>query len=96
MNGFPDALIFPESAKVGRSMNERVVNLAKRAESMMGLDYAAGERANIRQAAGGKIFVSPSTADSILFPLGHPRYGENRYVWSRVDGDVEVGFLLPE
>jgi hypothetical protein len=98
MAPFPDALLFPEAARVGRSMHERVINLSKRCEAMLGLDYAKGERAYLRQATAGRIFVSASPTDTMMFPISHPRSGEARYRWelSTTDDDVKLGFLVDE
>jgi hypothetical protein len=96
MNGLPDALIFPESAKVGRTFNERVANLAKRAEAMLGLDYAAGGRAHIRPAVNERVFVSPSPHENPLFPIGHERERQPRYRWEWQDDDVQFGFFIDD
>ena len=94
MGGFPDALIFPESARSGRSMHERVIALSKRAESILGIDYEAGGRAYVRQATVGRIFVTSDPHDTMYFPIGSERAGEARYRWSKNDDGVEVGFLI--
>ena len=71
--GVPDAIMLPEDRKRGARMIERVASIADIAEPTLAVNHAAGERAYIRLQGNGKLFISKSIVDTILFPKGHPR-----------------------
>ena len=52
------------------------------AEPLLGVDRPSGERAYIRRQPGGRLFVTASPLDTLLFPVGHPREGQSRYHWT--------------
>lgn len=92
----PDALLLPESWKTGQSQLDRIDSILAIAEPLLGVDRAAGQRAYIRRQPGGRLFVTADPADTLRFPLGHPREGNPRYRWApRPDGS-EHGFLVEE
>jgi len=79
--------MFPIAWKRGRRMVDRVASIADIAEPLL------GGRAWIREQPHGRLFISPDFADTILFPMDHPRSGQPRYRWvARPDGS-EWGYL---
>ncbi len=90
----PDAVFLPESAKGGGRIFDRVAAVSKIAEPLLGVDYAAGERAYIRKMPHGRFFVTRSRTDSIYFPTGHPRSGTPRYRWEQQADGAELGYLV--
>lgn len=91
-----DALIVPESWKSGGTQLDRIDSILRVAEPLLGIDRPRGGRAFIRRQPGGKLFITADPADTIAFPVGHPREGRPRYAWtSRPDGS-ERGVLVEE
>ncbi len=96
MNRIPDAVMIPESRKAGSRMVDRVSSILDVAEPLLGVDRGRGERGYIRIQPHGRLFVTRSPADTILYPKGHPRDGQERYLWTPAAGDLELGFLKSE
>lgn len=96
MNTIPDALMIPESRKTGARMIDRVASILDLAEPLLGVDRGRGERGYIRVQPNGRLFVTKSPADTILFPKGHPLDGRPRYRWTAAGDEVELGFLAAE
>jgi hypothetical protein len=92
----PDALMLPEGHKRGRRMVERVASIADIAEPLLQVDRTRGERAYIRLQGNGKLFVSKSIFDTILFPRDHHRDSQPRYRWELQPDGAEFGFLISE
>ena len=92
----PDALMLPEGRKQGTRMVDRVASIAGIAEPLLQVDRARGERAYIRLQGNGKLFVSKSMLDTILFPKDHQRDGQPRYRWELQPDGAEFGFLISE
>lgn len=90
----PDALMFPEGRKQGVRMVDRVASIADAAEPLLGVDRARGERAYIRLQGNGKLFITKSIYDTILFPKDHDRGGQPRYRWELQPDGIELGYLL--
>ncbi len=96
VNRIPDALIIPESQKSGARMVDRVASILAVAEPLLGVDRRQGERGYIRIQPGGRLFITKDPADTLLFPKGHPRDGQERYHWIAGENQVELGFKKPE
>ena len=94
--GKPDALMLPEDRKRGTRMVDRVASIADIAEPVLDVDRTRGERAYIRLQGHGKLFISKSTFDTILFPKDHPRDGQPRYRWELQPDGAEFGYLISE
>jgi hypothetical protein len=92
----PDALMLPEGRKQGTRMVDRVASIAGIAEPLLQVDRARGERAYIRLQGNGKLFVSKSIFDTIVFPKDHQRDGQPRYRWELQPDGAEFGFLISE
>jgi hypothetical protein len=92
----PDALMLPEGRKQGTRMVDRVTSIAGIAEPLLQVDRARGERAYIRLQGNGKLFVSKSVFDTIVFPKDHQRDGQPRYRWELQPDGAEFGFLISE
>jgi hypothetical protein len=92
----PDALMLPEGRKQGTRMVDRVASIADIAERFLEVDRARGERAYIRLQGNGKLFVSKSIFDTILFPKDHQRDGQPRYRWELQPDGAELGYLVTE
>ena len=92
----PDALMLSEDRKRGARMIDRVASIADIAEPLLQVDRAAGQRAFIRLQGNGKLFVSKSIVDTILFPKGHARDGQPRYRWEVQADGSEFGYLIAE
>jgi hypothetical protein len=92
----PDAVMLPEARKCGARMVDRVASIADIAEPLLEVDRARGERAYIRLQGNGKLFVSKSIVDTILFPKDHPRDGQPRYRWVLHPDGAEFGYLVSE
>jgi hypothetical protein len=92
----PDALMLPENRKRGARMVDRVASIADIAEPVLAVDRVRGERAYIRLQGNGKLFVSKSVHDTILFPKDHPRGGQPRYHWALQPDGTEFGYLVTE
>ena len=90
----PDALMLPAALKAGGRMSERVRSICLIAEPILGVDFAAGERAWIRQQPHGRLFISRCKTDTLHFPIGHPRAGRQRYRWERRTDGTEIGFKV--
>jgi hypothetical protein len=90
----PDALMLAESVKTGARMADRVRSVCLIAEGLLGLDYAAGGRAYIRRQPHGRLFITASIEDTILFPNDHPRSGRPRYRWVKQADGSEFGYLI--
>ena len=92
----PDALMLAEDRKRGARMIDRVASIADIAEPLLQVDRAGGERAYIRLQGNGKLFISKSVVDTILFPKGHARDGQPRYHWQVQADGSEFGYLVAE
>jgi hypothetical protein len=92
----PDALILPAARKSGARMSERVRSVCDIAEPLLGVDFAAGERAWIRQQPHGRLFITRNIQDTMLFALDHPRSGQPRYRWVPQADGSEWGYLIPD
>jgi hypothetical protein len=92
----PDALMLSEDRKCGSRMVDRVASIADIAEPLLEVDRARGERAYIRLQGNGKLFVSKSIVDTILFPKDHLRDGQPRYRWELQPDGAEFGYLISE
>jgi hypothetical protein len=90
----PDALMLPEDRKRGARMVDRVASIADVAERVLKVDRARGDRAYIRLQNNGKLFVSKSIFDTILFPKDHERDGQPRYRWELQPDGAEFGYLV--
>ncbi len=89
-----DALILPNSFKVGANITERTFNVSVFAERLLETDYAGGQRAWIRKLPHERMLITNSMQDTLLFPTGHPRSGQPRYRWVRNEDGSEHGFLV--
>lgn len=89
----PDALMLPEDRKRGERMVDRVASICDIAEPLLAVDRARGERAYVRLQGNGKLFVTKSIHDTILFPKGHAREGQPRYRWVQRSDGAEFGYL---
>ena len=92
----PDALMLSEDRKCGARMVDRVASIADIAEPLLAVERARGERAYIRLQGNGKLFVSKSIFDTILFPKDHQRDGQPRYRWELQPDGAEFGYLISE
>jgi len=90
----PDALRMPESMKSGSRIFDRVASICSIAEPLLGVDYKGGERAYIRKLQHGRLFITRNPADTIFFPTGHLRSGQQRYHWERQPDGTELGYLI--
>ncbi len=88
--------MLPQDRKQGARMVDRVASIADIAEPLLGIDRARGERAYIRLQPNGKLFITPSVLDTILFPRDDRRDGQPRYRWELQPDGVEFGYLIPE
>jgi hypothetical protein len=95
MNDACDALILPESLKSGSTQLDRIDSILRAAEPLLGVDRSRGGRAYIRRQPGGRLFVSADPADTLMFPVGHPREGQARYRWTTRPDGTERGVLNP-
>jgi hypothetical protein len=92
----PDALWLPETMKSGGRIFDRVKSICQIAEPLLGVNFAAGERAYIRKQPNGRLFITRDPADTIFFPIGHPRSGQQRYRWEQQMDGTELGYLISE
>jgi hypothetical protein len=96
MDKKPDALMLPEDRKYGARMVDRVASIADIAEPLLQVDRARGERAYIRLQGNGKLFVTKSIFDTILFPKDHDRDGQPCYRWELQPDGAEFGYRISE
>jgi len=92
-----DALYVPKALRAGKRMVDRVYFVSLIAEPLLGVDYAAGERALIRvlPPPADKDFVTKHLHDTQFFPDGHPHARQPRYRWEPPDDrGIERGYLL--
>jgi hypothetical protein len=75
-------------------MIDRVASIAEIAEPLLGVNRLKGERAYIRLQGNGKLFISKSIFDTILFPKDHERDGQPRYRWELQADGAEFGYLV--
>jgi hypothetical protein len=90
----PDALILKESVKRGTRFINRVNSIADIAEPILGVDRSRNERAYIRQQPQGKLFITKSIHDTLLFPKWHDRENEERYRWEVQPDGSKFGYLV--
>jgi hypothetical protein len=86
--GRPDALFLSEALKRGARLVDRVTSICEIAEPIL------GGRAFIRRQPHGRLFITRSIEDTILFPLDHPQSGRPRYRWVRQADGSEWGYLV--
>ncbi len=91
----PDALFLPETVKRGDRIFERVAAVCRIAEPLLECDYPR-EKAYIRKMPHGRLFITRDPADTINYPIDHPKSGQPRYRWEKRDGGVQVGYLIEE
>jgi hypothetical protein len=91
----PDALFLPETVKRGERIFERVSAVCRIAEPLLECDYPR-EKAYIRKMPHGRLFITRDPADTILYPINHPKSGQPRYRWEKRDGGMQVGYLIEE
>ena len=92
----PDALLLPEAWKTGPTQLERIDSILAIAEPLLDVNRATGGRAYIRRQPGGRLFVTADPADTLRFPIGHPREGNPRYRWVPQADGSEHGYLVEE
>jgi hypothetical protein len=92
----PDALMMPAMPAATGNVIERGVAVCRVFEALLECDYVGGERAWFRKQPHGRVFVTRDPADTINFPIDHPKSGQPRYRWERRDGGVQVGYLIEE
>jgi hypothetical protein len=89
----PDALLLPETLKAGARQIDRINSVLNIAEPILEVDRGLGERGYIRRQPGGRLFITKDPADTLLYPVGHPREGSERYRWSARPDGIELGYL---
>lgn len=91
-----DAVMIDESRKTGKSKFARINSILNIVEPLMGLDPKKGEKGYIRRQPGGRLYISPSPADTIDYPSEDPeeRTGA-RYNWIDHPSDptIQLGYL---
>jgi hypothetical protein len=91
-----DAQIVPESWKSGGTQLDRIDSVLRVAEPLLGIDRPRGGRAYIRRQPGGRLFITADPRDTLSFPVGHPREGRPRYIWTPAPDGSERGILAEE
>jgi hypothetical protein len=90
----PDALLIPESFRVGKTTLDRVDSVCTLAEGILGGDRAGGVTAYVRrQPAGRKMFVTLDPMDQLHFEKGSGNRG-SRYTWKPQENGIEYGYLV--
>jgi hypothetical protein len=89
----PDALIVPEERKSGSRQIDRINSILDLAEPILEVDRTRGDRGYIRRQPGGTLFITRNPADTLLYPIGHPREGQPRYRWADAGDGIQRGFL---
>jgi len=84
----PDALMLPQSWIRGKRLPDRVASILDRADPIL------GGPGRIRMMPHGRLFLTCSIEDTILFPTDHPRSGQPRYRWERQPDGSEWGYLV--
>ncbi len=92
----PDAIMLPAGLKSGARMSDRVRSICEIAEPLLGVNFAGGERAWIRQQPHGRLFVTREKSDTLLHTLEHRRAGQPRYRWAPGPNGAELGYLIDE
>lgn len=105
----PDAALFPNewknSAMPPGATDKvhqdwiRLNTLADHAERILGVDRSKGERAHVfhvHGSPGAMNFCAKNLTDTLLFPIGHPLEGRDRYTWVPQADGSKHGFLVPE
>jgi hypothetical protein len=93
----PDALFLPEAVKTANGrIFDRVAAVCRVADPLLEVDRAKGERAYIRKQPYGQLFITRDPLDTIYFPTGHSRSGQQRYRWERLANGTELGFLIED
>jgi hypothetical protein len=92
---YPDAVMVPDSWKGSGNALEQSLSLVDHAEAILGVDRPSGERAWVRHALGGGLrFCTKDPQDTLQFPTGHARQGQDRYRWSPQDDGSVHGHLI--
>lgn len=91
-----DAFKVPRSFVAGAdSPGARVQKIADRCADALGVPRRGAKSPVIRRWMDGSYLVFPDHRQVIQFPMGHPRYGEERYAWAGPDADgVQAGTLV--
>jgi hypothetical protein len=101
----PDAVRLPDKFRFGKAgelatrgrFMERVFAIADIAEPLLGCDRSQGERAYIRRMPrNAPLFITRSPDDTLYFPTGHPRAGQERYRWETMPDGVAIGYLIDD
>ena len=91
-----DAVWCPEALKGdGASQYIRADNVLNVVEPLLGADRSKGITGHIRRQPGGRLFVTLDPLDTLKYPNGHDRAGEERYTWEEIPGSggVFLGYL---
>jgi hypothetical protein len=88
--------MLPANLKRGTRLVDRVASIADIAEPLLAVDRTRGERAYIRLQGNGKLFISKSLTDTILFPKNHECEGQPRYRWELQPDGSEHGYRAPD
>jgi hypothetical protein len=89
----PDAVFLPETLKAGGRIFDRIGSICKIAEPLLEVDFPR-ERAYIRKQPHGRLFITRDPTDTIFFPTGHPRSGQQRYRWVQQADGADLGYLV--
>jgi hypothetical protein len=92
----PDAVFLPETMKSGPRIFDRIAAVSRIAEPLLEVDRSKAERTYIRKQANGRLFITRDPADTIFFPTGHLRSGQQRYRWVRQADGAELGYLVEQ
>lgn len=74
----------------GASLHERVIGGAGVASQ-----YLRG-KPYLRDIGGGRKLATTSPHDTLYYPTGHPKEGQDRYLWRDGPDGIQLGTLRPE
>lgn len=96
----PDAILFPETLKRGKSSLDRTTHVQKTLGPILGgkeittLGAQHGGRVYSRDVGGGMYLATLSPSDTLLFPSDHDYARQPRYRWEDQPDGTKHGFLI--
>jgi hypothetical protein len=96
----PDAILFPDSLKRGKSSLDRTAYVQRTLGPVLGgkdhtsLGPQHGGRVYSRDVGGGMYLATLSPEDTLLFPTDHDYARQPRYRWEDQADGTRHGFLI--
>lgn len=95
----PDAILFPNAFRTGRSPVDRLRFVQDRLGPILGgADYVdfQSHPVHVRDVGSESWLATLDSGDTLLYPSGHPLEKQDRYTWMSKPNGLRFGYLKRE